>query len=192
MALAPPPVAWRGARFVADANGIVNHFVVVYGGVSGIPTGHVVAIETVQGRNEPRVGYLLACGPVETAGGNSGSVTLGPAPGVTNGNVTGSAQLTQSNGALTVKAQASGLHPGATYATSLNLGSCQWLSEVLYDLPQMSAGATGNGSVTITINNAEPISASNNWYIAIDYSATLNRNYFMPISCGNVAVSAPS
>jgi hypothetical protein len=108
---APGGVAWRGARFVADAKGIVNHFVVVYDGVSGIPAGHVVAIETVQGRNEPRVGYLLACGPVETAGGNSGSVTLGPAPGVTNGNVTGSAQLTQSNGALTVKAQASGLHP---------------------------------------------------------------------------------
>jgi hypothetical protein len=60
---APGGVAWRGARFVADANGIVNHFVVVYDGVSGNPAGHVVAIETVQGRNEPRVGYLLACGP---------------------------------------------------------------------------------------------------------------------------------
>jgi hypothetical protein len=33
--------------------------------------------------------------------------------------------------------------------------------------------------------------ANNDWYIAIEYSATLNRAYFMPMSCGNVAVIAP-
>jgi hypothetical protein len=130
--------------------------------VSGVPTGQLVAIETVQGRNEPRVGYLLAYGPVESSGGNSGSVTLGPTPRATNGNVTDSAQLTQSNGALSVRVQALDMHPGSAYATSLNLGSCQWLSYVLYDLPQMNADANGNGSISITINNAEPISASNN------------------------------
>jgi hypothetical protein len=186
---APGGVAWRGVRFFANANGNVNHFVVVYGGVNGVPTGHVVAIETVQSTNEPRVNYLLACGPVETTGGNSGSITLGSVPGVTNGNVTGSAQLSQSNGALTVKVQAAGMHPGSAYATALHLGGCHWLSDVLYDLPQMTADANGNGSVTITIQNAQPISASNNWYIAIDYSATLNRAYFMPMSCGDVAVT---
>jgi hypothetical protein len=188
---APGGVAWRGARFVANGNGNVNHFVVLYGGVSGVPTNHVVAIQTVQGRNEPRVDYLLACGPVESSGGISGSATLGAVPGVNNGNVTGNAQLSQSNSSLTVKVQASGLHPGSAYATSLNLGSCEWLSYVLYDLPQMTADANGNGSVTITITNAEPLSANNDWYIAIDYSATLNRDYFMPMSCGDVAVIAP-
>jgi hypothetical protein len=189
---APGGVAWRGARFVADANGRVNHFVVVYGDVNGVPTNHVVAIQTVQGRNEPRTDYLLACGPVQTTGAHSGSVTLGSAPGVTNGNVTGRAQLSQANGALTITVQASGMFHNTAYATSLNLGSCEWLSDVLYDLPQMHADGDGNGSVTITINNAEPLSASNNWYIAIDYSSTLNRDHFMPMSCGNVVVSASS
>jgi hypothetical protein len=190
----PGGVAWRGAPFTADANGKVVNFVVTYANVNGVPTDHVVAIETVQSANEPRVDYLLACGPIastKTAGRNSGSVILGPVPGVTNGNVTGSAQLSQSNGALTIKVQAAGMHPGSAYATSLNLGSCQWLSYVLYDLPQMNADANGNGSITITINNAEPLSANNDWYIAIDYSATLNRAYFMPMSCGDVAVIAP-
>jgi hypothetical protein len=108
------------------------------------------------------------------------------------GSVTGSATLSQSNGALTIKVQAAGLYPNSAYAASLNLGSCQWLSYVLYDLPQMNTDASGNGSVTITINNAEPLSANNDWYIAINYRATLNRNYFMPMSCGNVGVIAPS
>ena len=62
---------------------------------------------------------------------------------------------------------------------------------MLYDLPQMNADTNGNGSITITINNTEPLSASNDWYIAIDYGATLNRDYFMPMSCGNVALIAP-
>jgi hypothetical protein len=188
---APGGVAWRGARFVADANGRVNHFVVAYGGVNGVPTNHVVAIQTVQRRNEPHIVYLLACGPVQTTGAHSGSVTLGPAPGVTNGNVTGSAQFSQSNGALTINVQASGVFHNTAYATSLNLGSYQWLSDVLYDLPQMNADANGYGSITITIDNAEPLSASNDWYIAIDYSSTLNRDFFMPMSCGDVAVIAP-
>jgi hypothetical protein len=191
----PGGVAWRGAPFTADANGKLVNFVVNYANVSGIPTEHVVGIETVQSTNEVRVDALLACGPIAstlTAGRNRGSVILGPVPGVTNGAVSGSATLTQSNGSLTIALKALGLYPGAAYATSLHLGSCQWLSYVLYDLPEMSADASGNGAVTITINNAEPLSASNDWYIAIDYSATLNRSYFMPISCGNVAVIAPS
>lgn len=55
----------------------------------------------------------------------------------------------------------------------------------------MTAATNGNGSITITVNNAEPLSASNDWYIAMNYRATLNRNYFMPMSCGDVAVIAP-
>jgi hypothetical protein len=192
MAPALPLAAWRGARFVADANGVVNHFVSLYGGVSGVPTNHVAAIETVHGRNEPRVDYLLDCGPVESTGGNCRYVSLGAVPGVNNGNVTGSEQMSQSNGSLSVNVQAAGMHPRSACATSLNLGSCQWLSYVLYELPQMNADANGNGSVTITINNAEPLSANNDRYIAIDSSATLNRDHFMAMTCGNVVVSAPS
>jgi hypothetical protein len=38
---------------------------------------------------------------------------------VTNGNVIGSAQFSQSNGALTIKVQASGMFHNTAYATSL-------------------------------------------------------------------------
>jgi hypothetical protein len=192
---APGGVAWRGAPFTADANGRLSNFVVNYANVNGVPTNHVVAIETVQGGNETRANYLLACGPIassKTAGANSGSVTLGQVPGAANGAVSGSATATLANGSLTIKAQASGLAPGSTHASALHLGSCQWLDSVLYDLPKLTADSSGNASASITIDHAQPISPTNNWYIAIDYNSTLNRAYFMPVSCGNVVVVSSS
>src|SRR5262249_33358234 len=93
------------------------------------------------------------------------------------------------NNTLAITIKASGLQPGATNATALDLGSCGWQSYVLYNLPPITADSSGNGQATITINNAQPIVASNNWYIAIDYNATLNPNYFMTVGCGNVVVA---
>jgi hypothetical protein len=97
--------------------------------------------------------------------------------------------LAQANGSLVVTVKASGLQPGSTNATALDLGSCQWQDYVLYDLPAMTADSSGNGQVTMTINNAQPISTSNNWYVAIDYNATINPAYFMTVGCGNVVVA---
>ena len=107
---------------------------------------------------------------------------------MSNGAVSGSATLTLVNGALTVAVKASGLVPGSTHASTLHLGSCQWLDAVLYDLSKPTADNTGNASATITINHAQPVSPANNWYVTIDYNSTLNRNYVMPVICGNVVV----
>ncbi len=192
---APGGVAWRGAPFTADANGKLSSFVVNYANVNGVPTSHVVAIETVQGGNETRANYLLACGPIastKTALTNAGAVTLGPVPGESNGAVSGSATATLSNGSLMITLKVSGLLPGSTHASALHLGSCQWLDAVLYDLPKLTADSNGNASASITIDHAQAISPTNNWYIAIDYNPTLNRSYFMPVSCGNVVVVTPS
>jgi hypothetical protein len=187
---APAGIAWQGAPFTADANGKVSNFKVNYSKVNGIPTGAVVVgIQTVPGGNETRSNYLLACGPITSTGKNKGSVNLGPAPGVVDGAITGSATLAETNGTLVVSIKASGLQPGATNATALDLGSCQYQSYVLYDLPPMTADSSGNGQVSMTINNAEAISSSNNWYIAIDYNATINKSYFMTVGCGNVVVA---
>ncbi len=189
---APGGVIWQGAPFTADANGKVTNFKVNYSKVNGVPAGSIAGVETVQGGSETRANYLLACGPIvstKKAGRNTGSVTLGPVPGVPNGAITGSATLAQTNGSLVVTVKASGLTPGATNATALDLGSCQYQSYVLYDLPPMTADSSGNGAVTMTINNAEALSASNNWYIAIDYNATINKSYFMTVGCGNVVVA---
>jgi hypothetical protein len=182
-------VAWRGAPFTADAHGRLTNFVVNYAHVNGVPIDHVVGIETVQGGNETRTNYLLACGPIastKSSGTSSGSVTLGAVPGVANGAVVGSATVTLANGALTVTVNASGLLPGSSHASALHLGSCQWLDAVLYDLPTLMADSSGNASATITINHAQALSPTNNWYVAVDYNTTLNRAYFMPVSCGNV------
>jgi hypothetical protein len=182
-------VAWQGAPFTADANGKVSNFKVNYRNVKGVLTGDVVGIQTDQGGNEIRANYLLACSPIASTGNNKGSVNLGPVPGAIDGNITGSATLAQANGSLVVTVKAAGLQPGSTNATALDLGSCQWQDYVLYDLPPMTADSSGNGQVAMTIQNAQPISSSNNWYIAIDYNASINNAYFMTVGCGNVVVA---
>jgi hypothetical protein len=106
---APGGVAWQGAPFTADANGKVSDFKVNYRNVKGVPTGDVVGIQSVQSGNETRANYLLACAPIASTGANKGSVSLGPVPGVTDGNITGSATLAQANGSLVVTVKASGL-----------------------------------------------------------------------------------
>jgi hypothetical protein len=111
---------------------------------------------------------------------------------VANGAVSGNATLTLANGTLTITVQAAGLAPGSTHAAALHLGSCQWLDSVLYDLPKMTADSGGTASASITIDHAQAISPTNNWYIAIDYNSALNRAYFMPVSCGNVVVASAS
>jgi hypothetical protein len=190
---APGGVLWRGATFSADPNGKVVNFKVKFSGVQGTNANAAVVIQTIAGNGETRDGYNLACGLIKSTriGGpiTQASVTFGPVPGAQDGNVTGSATLAQdSNKNLAVTVQASGLAPSSQHGVSINLGSCQWLSYVLYDLPQMTADASGNGSVTITINNAEPLptAGGNTWYVAIDYQPQTNHDHFETVSCGNV------
>jgi hypothetical protein len=62
---------------------------------------------------------------------------------------------------------------------------------VLYDLSQLHADGNGNASASITINGAQPLPTNGNWYIAVDYNPTLNRNSFLTVSCGDVVVPTP-
>lgn len=50
----------------------------------------------------------------------------------------------------------------------------------------MMPHSCGNVSVTMTIKNAEALSSSNNWYIAIEYNSTINKAYFMSVGCEDV------
>jgi hypothetical protein len=190
---APGGIFWRGAVLTADPNGKVVNFRVKFSGVQGTSANSAVVIQTIAGNGETRDGYNLACGVIKSTriGGpvTQASVTFGPVPGAQNGNVTGSATLGEDDShTLTVSVQASGLAPSSQHGVTINLGSCTWLSYILYDLPQMTADANGNGSVSITINNAEPLptAGSNTWYVAIDYQPQTNHDHFETVSCGNV------
>jgi len=188
-------VLWRGVPFQADANGKVVDFRVKFDHVQGAPTGSTVVIQTIAGNGEPRNGYNLACGTVfstlPTGPEIKGGVNLGPVPGEKNGNVVGAATLTENNGSLNVNYHVSGLEPNTTHAAAIHLGNCTWRSYVLYDLPQLNADGNGNASNSITINNAQPLptTSDQSWYIAVDYNSTLNRDSFLTVSCGDVAVS---
>lgn len=186
-------VLWRGVPFQADANGKVVDFRVRYDHVAGAPLGSTVVIQTIAGTGEPRDGYNLACGTVFStlASGPEvkGGVTLGAVPNEKNGNVTGNATLTENNGSLTVNYNVSGLEPNTTHAAAIHLGNCTWRSYVVYDLPQLQADGNGSASTSITINNAQPLPTTESWYIAVDYNSTLNRDSFLTVSCGDVAVA---
>ena len=75
----------------------------------------------------------------------------------------------------------------------LTVRNCTWRSYRLYDLPQLNADGNGNASASITINGAQPLptTSDQNWYIAVDYNSTLNRDSFLTISCGDVVVPTP-
>jgi hypothetical protein len=190
-------VLWRGVPFQADANGKVVDFRVKFDHVQGAPIGSTVVIQTIAGTGEPRNGYNLACGTVISTLPSGpeikGGVALGPVPGEKNGNVTGNATLTENNGSLTVNYNVSGLEPNTAHAAAIHLGNCTWRSYVLYDLPQLNADGNGNASNSITINNAQPLptTSDQSWYIAVDYNPTLNRDSFLSVSCGDVAVAVP-
>jgi hypothetical protein len=188
-------VLWRGVPFQADANGKVVDFRVKFDHVQGAPIGSTVVIQTIAGTGEPRNGYNLACGTVFSTLPSGpevkGGVALGPVPGEKNGNVVGAATLTENNGSLNVNYHVSGLEPNTAHAAAIHLGNCTWRSYVLYDLPQLNADGSGNASSSITINNAQPLptNGEQSWYIAVDYNSTLNRDSFLTVSCGDVAVS---
>jgi hypothetical protein len=190
-------VLWRGVPFQADANGKVVDFRVKFDHVQGAPIGSTVVIQTIAGNGEPRNGYNLACGTVfstQISGPEvKGGVTLGAVPGEQDGNVAGSATLTENNGSLTVNYNVSGLQPNTAHAAAIHLGNCTWRSYVLYDLPQLNADGNGNASNSITINNAQPLptTSAQSWYIAVDYNSTLNRDSFLTVSCGDVVVATP-
>jgi len=181
-------------NIVADAHGVATATTMV-SVPQGIPAnGWYVNVHNGPGLSPSDQFLPIVCGDVSnsntsTTAAQSVHVTLTSAPGASTGEaVSGMAQLSLSGKTLTVKLTLSGLEPNSAHAAHIHSGSCESQGAVVYPLTPVKADATGNASVTITINNVSSIPSSG-WYVNVHHSTALaTQTGFDPIACGNVTV----
>jgi hypothetical protein len=134
----------------------------------------------------------IVCGDIanttaSTTTAQTVNVTLNAAPGASTGQAAmGKATLKLSGSTLTVTLTLSGLAPNSKHAAHIHMGNCTSQGKVLYPLTTVAADASGNATVSTTINNVTAIPSSG-WYVNVHNSTELTTQAgFDPIACGNV------
>lgn len=181
-------------NIVADAHG-VGMATTMVSVPKGIPaSGWYVNVHNGPGLSPSDQFLPIVCSDVSnsstsTTAAQSVHITLTAAPGASAGEAaSGMAQLSLSGSTLTVKLTLSGLEPNSAHAAHIHSGSCESQGAVVYPLTSVMADASGNATVTTTINNVSSIPASG-WYVNVHHSTALStQTGFDPIACGNVTV----
>jgi hypothetical protein len=189
----PAGVTHRFADMTADANGKALTYHTRINNVAGFPPINRAVL--VLSQPLPNAPLKLACAnmkvPTSTTDPNTGdpllttTLTLRPTPDIDQ-NVSGTADLSLDGTTLTVNVQAFNLQPNATVSKPIHLGSCTWLSYVLYDLPPLQADGNGQASASMTILNVQQGIPNVGWYVGINYSPGNDPNNSRTVSCGNV------
>lgn len=180
---------------VADSHGTATVTSPISNVMQGIPaSGWYVNVHNGPGLTTTDQFLPIVCGDVSnsntsTTAAQSLHITLNAAPGASKGEAaTGMAQLTLSGKTLTVKLTISGLEPNSMHPAHIHSGMCESEGPVVYPLQTVQADASGNASVTTTINNVASIPGSG-WYVNVHHSMALStQTGFDPVACGNVTV----
>jgi hypothetical protein len=189
----PAGVTHRFADMTADANGKALNYRTRINNVAGFPpTNRAVLVLSQPLPNAP---LKLACASVKVPTRSTDPNTLEPTltetltfgpTNDTNQNVSGTADLSLDGTTLTVNVQAYNLQPNTTVQEAIHLGSCTWLSYVLYDLPPLQSDGNGHASATMAILNVQQGIPNVGWYVGVNYSPTNDPNNSRTVSCGNV------
>ncbi|HZS76133.1 MAG TPA: CHRD domain-containing protein [Ktedonobacteraceae bacterium] len=179
---------------VADAHGVGTSTTKVSLS-KGIPAnGWYLNVHNGPGLSPSDQFLPIVCGDItnlsiSTTSGVTVHLALTAPPQASTGeNVSGTAQLTLTGTTLTVKLTVSGLEPNSSHAAHIHAGSCESQGNVVYPLTVIKADASGNATVTTTINNVSSIPASG-WYVNVHHSTNLStQTGFDPVACGNVTV----
>lgn len=179
---------------VADAHGVGTSTTAIKS-VANIPaTGWYVNVHNGPGLSPSDQFLPIACGDlaltnVSPTSSLSLQIPLNAAPKASAGeSASGMAQLTLSGSTLTVKLTVINLEPNSSHAAHIHTGSCASQGPVVYPLMTVTADASGNASVTTTINNVSSIPSSG-WYVNVHHSTDLStQTGFDPIACGDVTV----
>ncbi|GCE31771.1 hypothetical protein KDA_72550 [Dictyobacter alpinus] len=124
-----------------------------------------------------------------TAGsGTMFSADMGPTDNP-NERASGTAQLSLSDGTLTVEMNVRGLAPNSTHDAHLHSGTCKNIGNVVYDLGTLTATSQGTASLTKTFKNVTSI-PENDLAAQVHYGTNLNdQAQYNPIMCGNVRIN---
>lgn len=182
-------------NIVADATGNATATTTIPNVASGIPaSGWYVNVHNGPGLTTTDQFLPIVCGDItntttSTTAMQTVHVMLNAAPGASVGQAAmGKATLMLSGSTLTVSLTLSGLAPNSKHAAHIHMGSCTSQGKVLYPLTTVVADASGNATVSTTINNVTAIPSSG-WYVNVHNSTALTtQTGFDPIACGNVTV----
>src|SRR2546421_5887768 len=168
-------------------------------------TGNATAISTIKNITDgiPASGWLIYVhnGPYVTTDAQSLPITCGD---ITNPaaaksvavNMTstterdqaasGAVQLTLRGEQLAVNLKLTGLQPGSTHPVQINAGSCSKQGNVVHQLPNVVADASGNVNMTTFIGNVSSIPTAG-WDVNVHYSTDVtNQAGADAILCGDV------
>ncbi len=176
---------------VADAHGVGTSTTMIQS-VTVPASGWYLNVHNGPGLTPSEQFLPIVCSDLNTASlsappSSSLNVPLDAAPGSSaSETASGTAQLALSGSTLTVKLTLSGLAPNSSHAAHIHSGSCESQGAVVHPLSTVTADASGNATVTTTINNVSSIPSSG-WYVNVHYSTALStQTGFDPIACGNV------
>lgn len=176
---------------IADAHGVGASTTVIQK-VTDVPaSGWYINVHNGPGLSPSEQFLPIVCSDLNLASlsppSSSLNVPLDAAPGSSASEAaSGTAQLTLFGSTLTVKLTLSGLAPNSSHAAHIHSGSCESQGAVVHPLSNVVADASGNATVTTTINNVSSIPSSG-WYVNVHYSTALStQTGFDPIACGNV------
>jgi len=185
------PVVHPLQDVVADEHGVGTSTTVIQN-VKVPASGWYINVHNGPGLSPPEQFLPIVCSDLNLASlssppSSSLNVPLDTAPpSSANETASGTAQLTLSGSTLTVKLTLSSLAPNSSHAAHIHSGSCESQGTVVHPLSNVVADASGNATVTTTINNVSSIPSSG-WYVNVHYSTDLStQTGFNPIACGNV------
>jgi hypothetical protein len=178
---------------VADAHGVATVTTTISNVMSGIPaTGWYINVHNGPELTSEAESMPIACGEVSnseysTRASQAVLVSLADTTAA-NQSASGSAQLTLSDGTLTVKLTMSGLAPNSTHMAHIHGGTCSSQGKVVHGLNPVVADASGNGSSTTVLTGISSIPSSG-WYVNVHLTMDMSTQTGNdPIACGDVSV----
>ncbi len=193
----PPSVPFPDIS--ADAGGAVTQSVVSQAPGS-IPSGSYLNIHLAPNAQlgaPTDVSFTpIACADIPAGTPPTGPVTLKVQAPPQHGQIprgTATLAYNSTNHTLRVEVTASGLPPNSAHAAHIHAGSCVAQGAVVYPLPDLRANASGDASITTTIDNVNSAPPTTGWYVNVHrgpMSQILSGDsptlLFAPILCGDV------
>ncbi|GCE25447.1 hypothetical protein KDA_09310 [Dictyobacter alpinus] len=158
----------------------------------GIPeTGWYVDVNNGPGMNGADQSMAITCANVfnpsaSTKASQNVQATLANAF-APNQATSGDAQLSVKDNKLTIELNVKGLAPNSKHMVHLHSGSCASQGPVKYDLKNVVANASGDGTSTTVIPNIGSI-PRNGWYVNIHLGSSdlKTQTSYDPFACGDI------
>jgi CHRD domain len=195
----PPSVPF--ADLTADTSGAVKENVASSTPApKGIPSGSYLNIHLAPGSalgSPTDVSFTpIACADIPAGSPATGPVTVTFRTPSKNGqtpHATATLTYDPTGHTLRVDLKAGGLSPNSAHAVHIHSGTCRAQGDVAYPLPDLTANATGDATLSATVTNVTTPPPAHGWYLNVHLgpmsqilAAGKPTLLFAPILCGDI------